>query len=79
VRGADLPAEDVPVDATRVLAGGSLYQVDADSLREALDAALSSPAGLGVAVDARGAVVGSVTADDVLDRLAAVRADEVVA
>jgi osmoprotectant transport system ATP-binding protein len=79
VRGADLPAEDVPIDGERLVAGGSLYNAEADSLREALDAALSSPSGLGVAVDSRGAVVGSVTADDVLERLAAVRAEEAVA
>ncbi|HEX3646828.1 MAG TPA: ATP-binding cassette domain-containing protein, partial [Pseudonocardiaceae bacterium] len=44
-----------------LVSGGSLYQVDADtsratSLRAALDAALSSPAALGIAVDASGAV-----------------------
>jgi osmoprotectant transport system ATP-binding protein len=76
VRGADLPAGDAPIDVERLVAGGSLYNTEADSLREALDAALSSPSGLGVAVDPRGAVVGSVTADDVLVRLAAVRAEE---
>jgi osmoprotectant transport system ATP-binding protein len=76
VRGADLPAGDAPIDAERLVAGGSLYNTETDSLREALDAALSSPSGLGVAVDSRGAVVGSVTADHVLERLAAVRAEE---
>jgi osmoprotectant transport system ATP-binding protein len=59
--------------------GGSLYDTGADSLRGALDAALSSPSGLGVAVDGTGAVVGSVTADDVLERLASARADEAAA
>ena len=61
-----------------LVSGGSLYQVDSDatratSLRSALDAALSSPAALGIAVDASGAVVGSVTADDVLSALAKAR------
>jgi osmoprotectant transport system ATP-binding protein len=62
--------------AADVQPGGSLYDTEADSLRGALDAALSSPSGLGVAVDGSGAVVGSVTADDVLLRLAAARADD---
>jgi osmoprotectant transport system ATP-binding protein len=61
-----------------LVSGGSLYQMDADttrasSLRSALDAALSSPAALGIAVDASGATVGSVTADDVLGALAKAR------
>jgi osmoprotectant transport system ATP-binding protein len=62
-----------------LVSGGSLYQVDADasvraaSLRGALDSALSSPAALGIAVDAEGAVVGSVTAADVLAALATAR------
>ncbi len=45
--------------------GGSLFEVG-QSIRGALDAALSSPSGLGVAVDAEGAVVGAVTATQVL-------------
>jgi osmoprotectant transport system ATP-binding protein len=62
-----------------VVSGGSLYQVDSDtgaraaSLRGAMDSALSSPAALGIAVDSTGAVVGSVTADDVLAALAKAR------
>ena len=59
-----------------LVAGGSLYDTEADSLRGALDAALSSPSGLGVAVDGSGAVVGSVKADDVLTALATARKDE---
>ena len=59
-----------------LVAGGSLYDTEADSLRGALDAALSSPSGLGVAVDGSGAVVGSVTADDVLTALATARREE---
>ncbi|MBX7431068.1 ATP-binding cassette domain-containing protein [Mycobacterium sp. Y57] len=49
-------------------AGGSLFRPD-DSLRQALDSALSSPSGLGVAVGADGKPVGGVLADDVLDAL----------
>jgi osmoprotectant transport system ATP-binding protein len=62
------------VTDTDVRPGGSLYPVADGSLRAALDSALSSPAGLGVAVDGEGAVAGSVRAEDVLDRLAEVRA-----
>jgi osmoprotectant transport system ATP-binding protein len=79
VRGTDLPEADAPITADGLVAGGSLYNTASDSLRVALDAALSSPSGFGVAVDAEGAVVGSVKADDVLERLAAVRADEAAA
>jgi len=68
-----------PVDTDALIAGGSLYDTEADSLRGALDAALSSPSGLGVAVDASGAVVGSVRAADVLAALATARRDEAAA
>ncbi len=67
VRISRLPSG--PVTAESLIAGGSLYDTDAGSLRGALDAALSSPSGLGVAVDRDGAVVGSVSADDVLAAL----------
>ncbi|WP_349270508.1 proline/glycine betaine ABC transporter ATP-binding protein [Mycolicibacterium parafortuitum] len=50
------------------IAGGSLFRPDG-TLRQALDAALSSPAGVGVAVDGDGQVVGGVKADDVLAAL----------
>jgi len=50
------------------IAGGSLFHPDG-TLRLALDAALSSPAGLGVAVDADKRVLGGVKADDVLHAL----------
>ncbi|GAA2963284.1 ABC transporter ATP-binding protein [Actinokineospora diospyrosa] len=59
-----------------LVAGGSLYVADstaAGSLRAALDSALSSPSGTGIAVDAEGAVVGGVTADSVLKVLDAAR------
>ncbi|OLR90384.1 ABC transporter ATP-binding protein [Actinokineospora bangkokensis] len=68
------------VTADRLVAGGSLYSVDpgaeggAGSLRTALDAALSSPSGVGIAVDTSGAVVGGVTAESVVSALAEARA-----
>ncbi|QUQ71002.1 ABC transporter ATP-binding protein [Kutzneria sp. CA-103260] len=65
--------DSAAVAADLVLAGGSLYDTEHGSLRSALDAALSSPSALGVAVDADGALVGSVTADEVLRALAAAR------
>jgi len=54
------------------IAGGSLF-LPGGTLRLALDAALSSPAGLGVAVDDDGQVIGGVKADDVLEALEAQR------
>ncbi|HPX36588.1 MAG TPA: ATP-binding cassette domain-containing protein [Mycobacterium sp.] len=51
-----------------VTAGGSLYRPEG-TLRTALDAALSSPSGIGVAVDDSGAVIGGVLADQVIDAL----------
>lgn len=50
------------------IAGGSLFPVGG-TLRLALDAALSSPSGLGVAVDDDGKVVGGVKTDDILNLL----------
>ncbi|WBP92826.1 ABC transporter ATP-binding protein [Mycolicibacterium neoaurum] len=47
------------------VAGGSLFRPDG-TLRLALDAALSSPAGLGVAVDGNDQVLGGIRAEDVL-------------
>ncbi|WP_285725847.1 ABC transporter ATP-binding protein [Psychromicrobium xiongbiense] len=55
-----------PEDPGVLLAGGSLFRPQ-DPLRVALDAALSSPAGLGVAVDEAGAVLGVFSAEQVLD------------
>ncbi|WP_307086765.1 ABC transporter ATP-binding protein [Arthrobacter agilis] len=52
--------------------GGSLY-TRGDSLRRALDAALSSPSGLGVAVDDDGRVVGVVRAAEVFGLIEAAR------
>jgi osmoprotectant transport system ATP-binding protein len=54
------------------IAGGSLFRPDG-TLRLALDAALSSPAGLGVAVDDAGQVLGGIKAADVLAALNAQR------
>jgi osmoprotectant transport system ATP-binding protein len=51
-----------------VNAGGSLFAPDG-TLRAALDSALSSPSGTGVAVDADGAAVGGISADDVIEAL----------
>jgi len=68
-----------PVTDGMLVRGGSLYQHDsaagitAGSLRSALDSALSSPSALGIAVDADGAVLGSVDAADVLAALAKAR------
>ena len=52
--------------------GGSLFHTG-DPLRNALDAALSSPSGLGVAVDAEGQVVGVVKAPEVLAAIESLR------
>ena len=57
--------------------GGSLAGPDA-SLRTALDAALSSPSGRGVAVDANTEVIGTVAARDVLDAIEQARGTAVV-
>jgi osmoprotectant transport system ATP-binding protein len=49
-------------------AGGSLFLPNG-TLRSALDAALSSPSGIGVAVDENGSVAGGIDADDVIAAL----------
>ena len=65
--------------AEHLVSGGSLYEVDgatsgtAGSLRNALDSALSSPAGIGIAIDGAGAVAGGVKADAVIAALAEAR------
>ncbi|RDI68601.1 ABC transporter ATP-binding protein [Nocardia pseudobrasiliensis] len=58
-----------------VAAGGSLFPPGGD-LRQALDAAISSPSGIGVAVDDSGAATGGVYATEVIEQLARQRADE---
>ena len=50
------------------IGGGSFFHPDG-TLRQALDAALSSPTGLGVAVDEEGHLIGGVRAPDVLELL----------
>ncbi len=50
------------------IGGGSFFRPDG-TLRLALDAALSSPTGLGVAVDDDGQLIGGVRADDVIEAL----------
>ncbi|MGI8813765.1 MAG: ABC transporter ATP-binding protein [Pseudonocardia sp.] len=67
------------VDREHLVPGGSLYPVGSGSLRGALDAVLSSPSGLGVAVDDDGRAVGAIVADDVLRALAAARRDDAMA
>jgi osmoprotectant transport system ATP-binding protein len=57
-----------------VTAVGSLFR-PGGNLSQALDAALSSPAATGVAVDAAGKVVGGVRADDVLAAVESRRQD----
>ena len=74
-----LSTVDGAIGADDLISGGSLYEVDSDSggtagsLRNALDAALSSPSAVGIAVDNTGAVVGGVTAETVLAALADAR------
>ncbi|MFT4469543.1 ABC transporter ATP-binding protein [Arthrobacter sulfonylureivorans] len=57
-------------DPAKALIGGSLF-TPGSSLRQALDAALSSPSGAGVAVDAAGRVAGLIDPAAVLQRLQA--------
>ncbi|MFC7617546.1 ABC transporter ATP-binding protein [Actinokineospora soli] len=74
-----LSGKDGEVGADDLVSGGSLYEVDAESvgtagsLRNALDAALSSPSAWGIAVDGNGAVVGGVDAASVIAALAEAR------
>ncbi|WP_072687452.1 ABC transporter ATP-binding protein [Rhodococcus marinonascens] len=56
-------------------AGGSLFTPGAD-LRQALDATISSPSGIGVAVDGDGAVSGGMLGAEVIAKLAEQRATE---
>ncbi|MFC9773264.1 MULTISPECIES: ABC transporter ATP-binding protein [unclassified Pseudarthrobacter] len=55
----------VPGTDSGLIPGGSLFR-PGESLRRALDSALSSPSGLGVAVDAGGKVLGTVRGGEVL-------------
>ncbi|MFJ2834719.1 MULTISPECIES: ABC transporter ATP-binding protein [Nocardia] len=74
VTGAEAVRAGKPLAAS-VSAGGSLFTPDGD-LRQALDAAISSPSGIGVAVDDAGAVRGGLLATDVLTQLAEQRGFE---
>ncbi|MFW5420021.1 ATP-binding cassette domain-containing protein [Nocardiopsis sp. CNT-189] len=53
-----------PVDGMDLVGYGHIFHVRTDSLRAALDAAVLSPAGRAVGVDAEGAVVGVVAQTD---------------
>jgi len=64
----DLAGGDPTVTAQRLHLGGTLAE-HGGSLRAALDAALSSPSGRGVVVDAEGRLVGVVTPAEVLAQL----------
>ncbi|MEO6880011.1 MAG: ABC transporter ATP-binding protein [Mycobacteriaceae bacterium] len=64
-----------PVERALLVPGGSLHPANGP-LRSALDAALSSPSGLGVVVDGDGRTVGSVGAATVLEHIEAARARE---
>ncbi|MBF6160970.1 ATP-binding cassette domain-containing protein [Nocardia cyriacigeorgica] len=68
VRAGKSPADSVS-------AGGSLFTPSGD-LRQALDAAISSPSGIGVAVDDSGVVRGGILATEVVAQLAEQRAAE---
>ncbi|WP_280478615.1 ABC transporter ATP-binding protein [Nocardia cyriacigeorgica] len=68
VRAGKAPADSIS-------AGGSLFTPSGD-LRQALDAAISSPSGIGVAVDDSGAVRGGILATEVVAQLAEQRAAE---
>ncbi|WGM19203.1 ABC transporter ATP-binding protein [Paenarthrobacter sp. OM7] len=61
-----------PRDGAGLIPGGSLFR-KGDTLRRALDAALSSPSGLGVAVDDDGRVAGVLKASEVLALIEEVR------
>ncbi len=61
--------------AQATAAGGSLFPPGGD-LRQALDAAISSPSGIGVAVDFSGRAIGGVDATEVIEQLAAQRHTE---
>ncbi|ADP78194.1 ABC transporter ATP-binding protein [Pseudofrankia inefficax] len=71
--GAATATGEGTVDADKLNLGGTLTP-EAGTLREALDAALSSPSGRGVVVHADGTFAGTVTASDVLVRIEQERA-----
>lgn len=61
-----------PLASALLVPGGSLFHTG-DPLRNALDAALSSPSGLGVAVDDAGQLTGVVKGEEVLAAIEAAR------
>jgi osmoprotectant transport system ATP-binding protein len=61
--------EDVAVGSLHRVDGDGASGTDGGSLRSALDAALSSPAGRGVAVDADGRLLGGIDAEAVITLL----------
>jgi osmoprotectant transport system ATP-binding protein len=63
-----------PVQPALLHRGGTMARAD-DTLRAALDAALSAPSGRGVIVDADGRLLGTISAREVIDRIEADRAD----
>jgi osmoprotectant transport system ATP-binding protein len=63
-----------PVQPAMLHRGGTTARAD-DTLRAALDAALSSPSGRGVIVDADGRLLGTISVREVVDRIEADRAD----
>jgi osmoprotectant transport system ATP-binding protein len=71
---ADLTPDELTGQITPELLnlGGTLAH-EGGSLREVLDAALSSPSGWGVVVDAEGRLAGTITADKVLQQIKAQR------
>ncbi len=72
VATASLPLDDA-VSGELLNLGGTLAS-ESGSLREALDAALSSPSGRGVIIDADGGFAGTVSASQVLVRIEQERA-----
>jgi osmoprotectant transport system ATP-binding protein len=64
-----------PVQAEQLHRGGTVARAD-DSLRAALDAALSAPSGRGVIVDDDGRLLGTISVREVVDRIEAARATQ---
>jgi osmoprotectant transport system ATP-binding protein len=67
---------DAPLGQARTEAGGHAFTLGADSMRAALDAAVLSPAGQAVAVDADGRVIGVASFDQLRAAIQAADATE---
>ncbi|WP_404320509.1 ABC transporter ATP-binding protein [Arthrobacter luteolus] len=65
-------SRDSVTSSEHVVPGGSLHRLG-ESLRSALDSALSSPSGLGVVVDADGRAAGIVRAGEIFELIEAAR------